>query len=107
MLDYGSYSHGCPFANTQKMDLQSDQQKGRIEERRPIFKLIEDHFQIDRSLQGEIAKEQRPHRFREHLQPFGTAGREQLPAPHLWTQRQPGDAFVVSLCHWEGLGSTP
>ena len=63
------------------------------------------HFQIDRSLQGEIAKEQRPHRSREHLQPFGTAGREQLPAPHPWTQRQPGDAFVVSLCHWEGLGN--
>lgn len=48
MLDYGSYSHGCPFANTQKMDLQSDQKKDGSKKGDPfsnwsktIFKLIE------------------------------------------------------------------
>ena len=72
--------------------------KGRIEERRPIFKLI------------EVCKVKLPKsNVRIVFVNISSLLALQVGSSCLLlipgTQRQPGDAFVVSLCHWEGLGN--
>ena len=113
-----SCSHGFPFANSKKWNFNGIKIEGA--KKGESFWLTE-HPDVSwafshwsKSAPGEIAKEQSPHGFREHLQPLGTAGKAYRERAVAWssslgsnmTQRtQPGDAFVVPLCHREGLGS--